>query len=84
MCQWCKNLPLRMETLPIDIRLPNGTSISFGIPKFHLEGHGPGCRIKFSFNFLPVSGRTCRETVETKWSVINIVVSSTKEMAPFA
>lgn len=84
MCQWSKKLLARMEKFPEEIQLPSGTSLSYGIPKFHLQGHGPACRIKFSFNFLPGSGRTCGETVETEWSVINIVAASTKEMSPSA
>lgn len=81
MCQWCKRLPDRRKTFPANIRLPDDTHISFGIPKFHLEGHGPSCRTKFSFNFLVGSGRTCGESVETEWAVINIVAASTREMA---
>lgn len=84
MCQWSKRLDTRQKQFPADIRLPQDTSLAFGIPKFHLEGHGPACRTRFSFNFLPGSGRTCGETVETEWSVINIVAPSTREMAPSA
>lgn len=84
MCQWCKRLPGRMEKFPEALQLPADTSLSFGIPKFHLEGHGPACRTKFSFNYLPGSGRTCGEMVETEWSFINPVATSTKEMAPCA
>lgn len=81
MCQWKKKLQDRMKKFPKDLQLPEGTSLSFGIPKFHLEGHGPACRVKFSFNFIPGSGRTCGESVETEWSSINPVGASTREMS---
>lgn len=84
MCQWRKKLAERMKHFPKDIQISDGTSLSFGIPKFHLEGHGPACRIRFSFNFIVGSGRTCGESVETEWSVINIVGPSTQEMSPSA
>lgn len=84
MCQWSKRLAIRQKMFPKEIRLPPYTTLSFGIPKFHLEGHGPACRTRFSFNFLAGSGRTCGESVETEWSVINIVASSTREMSPSA
>lgn len=83
-CQWCKKLKQRMATFPESIAIDPKTEISVGIPKFHLHGHGPSCQSTFSFNFLPGSGRTHGEGVETEWSVMNIVATSTKEMAPSA
>lgn len=83
-CQWHKKLSQRMELFPECIQINPGTRLSFGIPKFHLHGHGPACQSIFSFNFLLGSGRTHGEGVETEWSVVNIVALSTKEMAPSA
>jgi hypothetical protein len=80
-CQWCKNLHTRMLGFPETIRVDENTVIVVGIPKFHLHGHGPDCQTRYSFNFMVGAGRTCGETVETEWSVINIVSLSTREMS---
>jgi len=81
-CQWHVNLKKRMQSFPRAIQIVSPVALDFGIPKFHLHGHGASCQSKFSFNYLPGSGRTCGEGVETDWSVMNIVGASTREMSP--
>jgi hypothetical protein len=83
-CQWSKKLPARMQDFPESIRSDPAIKFTFGIPKFHLTGHGPDCQAEYSFNYLPGSGRTCGESVETDWHVMNIVGASTREMSPAA
>jgi len=81
-CQWNANLKRRMEKYPSHIQIEEDTVIEVAIPKFHLTAHGSSCQTRFSFNFLPGSGRTCGELVETDWGVHNILGASTREMSP--
>jgi hypothetical protein len=83
-CQWCINLKKRMAGYPKSIQIPDSVTLDFGIPKFHLHGHGADCQSKFSFNFIPGSGRTCGEGVETDWHVMNAIGASTREMSSSA
>jgi hypothetical protein len=83
-CQWSRNLEKRMQQYPPSISLPSDTDLVVGVPKFHLAGHGKKCQTRYSFNYLPGSGRTCGELVETDWGVNNAVGPSTREMSSWA
>ena len=50
------------------------------VPKFHLAAHIEGCADNFSFNWTVLVGRTCGEIVESNWSRLNGLASSTQEM----
>lgn len=53
-----------------------------GVGKFHLAGHKPDCRYKWSFNFLPYSAMMDGEAPERIWSVGNLLGNRTREMNP--
>lgn len=82
VCQWHKHFGTRMEAFPSNLRIPQNISITYGIPKCHIEGHGMECKLNYSLNLLPGAGRTCGEQIEQEWSMINPVATSTREMTP--
>lgn len=53
-----------------------------GVGKFHLAGHKPVCRYKWSFNILPYSTMIDGEAPERVWSVGNTLGNRTREMNP--
>ena len=53
-----------------------------GVGKFHLAGHKPDCRYKWSFHFLPHSAIMDGEAPERIWSVLNLLGLRTREMNP--
>jgi len=79
-CAWSKHVKERADCYPVEMRLRDGTTIVFLIPKFHLPAHGISCRTRFSFNFNRFVRRTHGETVEQEWSHINGAVLMTREM----
>lgn len=46
----------------------------------HIKGHILYCQLLWSFNYLPYSGETCGEMIETGWAENNQTAGSTKEM----
>lgn len=85
-CQWSKNLLPCLARYPqefVNIDLKS-RDLHFAIPKFHLPGHGKSCQIKYSFNFIRGSGRTCSEGIEQGWAGQNPLSMSTREMGPSA
>ena len=86
MCQWSRNLAIRMPQFPTSMQLPDETvkSIKKVIPKLHIYGHGKACQINYSLNFLKYSARTNGEDPERWWAHINPVSMSTQEMGPGA
>jgi len=46
----------------------------------HIKGHVLYCQLLWSFNYLPYSGETCGEMIETGWAENNQTAGSTKEM----
>ena len=50
------------------------------VPKMHIKGHVLYCQLLWSFNYLPYSGETCGEMIETGWAENNQTAGSTKEM----
>ena len=85
VCQYHKNLIKRMREFPPCMRLSGHTAsqLRFAIPKKHWPCHGSD-HSKYSLNYLNKCGRTYGEGVESGWSHMNPVASSTKEMAPSA
>lgn len=85
-CQWSKNLLTRFASYPPEMVKIDVSShdLHFAIPKFHLPGHGKSCQIKYSFNYLKGSGRTCGEGIEQGWASQNPLSMSTREMGPGA
>ncbi|KAG2122912.1 hypothetical protein DEU56DRAFT_873540 [Suillus clintonianus] len=73
-CQWHKHIWQCMSTMPAHLRLDHASKlVRFFVPKFHLPAHILKCQSMFSFNFSKNVGR---------WSNINPIASSTKEMGP--
>ncbi|KIL55356.1 hypothetical protein M378DRAFT_182256 [Amanita muscaria Koide BX008] len=88
-CQWSINFKTRMKTCFPETWLVNDTSdmttnvnLRFLVPKFHLPAHVEKCHQDFSFNYMPMVGRTDGEGPERGWSRINDLSNSTREMGP--
>ncbi|KAI0083018.1 hypothetical protein BDY19DRAFT_901053, partial [Irpex rosettiformis] len=83
-CQYSKHFARRVAEFPPCMRLDVARvdSIRWAIPKKHWRVHGEKGHSQFSLNYLPYSGRTYGEGIETGWSHMNPVSMSTKEMAP--
>ncbi|KAI0311061.1 hypothetical protein OF83DRAFT_1166459 [Amylostereum chailletii] len=82
----CIHWDEQIATLRKAVRgFPSLTNLIFpttllGVGKFHLPAHIAACRYKFSFNYLPGSGRGDGEAQERIWSTLNALAASTKEM----
>jgi hypothetical protein len=50
------------------------------VPKFHIMAHVDGCADSFSLNWTKNVGRTCGEAVESNWSSLGKLATSTREM----
>jgi hypothetical protein len=82
-CQWSRRFFGRISNYPSKLHVnTDNVDVIFGIPKFHLPGHGRSCQFKYSLNYIPGSGRTDGEGIEREWSQINQASMSTREMAP--
>lgn len=57
-----------------------GKTFTFGVPKFHLPGHGRACQTKWSLNFRRGWARTDGEGIERFWAVMNRFATATREM----
>ncbi|KAF6754795.1 hypothetical protein DFP72DRAFT_812516, partial [Ephemerocybe angulata] len=82
ICQWYKNLMLRISLLPSSIQPFPITSLTLLIPKFHLPAHVDYCNRTFSYNLTKGVGRSDGEAPERGWSRVNAVAKSTAEMGP--
>ena len=82
-CQWSKKLSewiyIFLSSMHPSVPVAN---FDYAIPKGHIKSHGKSCQTNFSLNFLPGSGRTDGEGVERDWAHMNVLVPSTREMAP--
>lgn len=83
-CQYSKNFAKRVAAFPPHMQLDATriASMLWAIPKKHWRVHGEKGHSPFSLNYLPGSGRTYGEGVETGWAHMNSVSMSTKEMPP--
>jgi hypothetical protein len=80
-CQWSVHLLERLEDTYTNIyQLPDDATITFAIPKFHLEAHGEDCKCAFNLNHLAGVGRTYGEGIESGWADMNLVSIFTREM----
>lgn len=82
-CQFSKNFKKRLPDFPPCMRLDQARcdSLHWAIPKKHWPVHGAKDHSRYSLNYLPYSGRTYGEGIESSWAHINLVSMSTKEMA---
>ncbi|KAG6848447.1 hypothetical protein H0H93_016880 [Arthromyces matolae] len=81
MCQWVKNLFLRMKGWPSDLRLDQNAVIIPGIPKLHEPAHKEG-HDDLSMNHILGAGLTDGECQERIWAGHNALGNSTKTMGP--
>ena len=63
-CQFKLNFFDRMEALPDHLKLPDGVSTDWGIPKCHCPMHKLPCQAPHSLNFKSGVGRTDGEGIE--------------------
>jgi hypothetical protein len=80
VCLWSRNLLARSGIYPPNM-IPF-LDFLYLVPKFHLPAHVAKCQANFSFNFMPLVGRTDGEAPERSWAAMNAVANSTKEMGP--
>ncbi|KLO04959.1 hypothetical protein SCHPADRAFT_789776, partial [Schizopora paradoxa] len=82
VCQWYRNAPTRLPSLPSDICFNPRDINSFEevIPKFHIAAHGKSCQSIFSLNYRAGMGRTDGENIERGWAWMNPAALSTREM----
>jgi hypothetical protein len=60
------------------LSMPSHHEIYHGIGLMHIGGHIPTCFARFSPTFIPDAGRVDGEILESLWSVLNEVSSSTQ------
>ena len=77
-CQWCKNWSLHMKEFPPNMQLSEQTKIEVSILSWHINGHGAPCQSNFSLEYMQGVGRTCGEKVETSWTQMNMLGTSTQ------
>ena len=83
-CQWSRNLRRRVSVFPPDMLSAFLVAIIWGffVPKFHLSAHGEKCQGPFSLNSQPGVGRTDGEGIERRWSLVNQLATTLREMGP--
>ncbi|KAF7792778.1 hypothetical protein EIP86_003876 [Pleurotus ostreatoroseus] len=89
VCQHAINLKVRAAELAklmpqfrsILKMVPEAMEILMAIGKFHMEAHGPDCRYRYSFRYLPGVGMTDGEAQERVWSGQNGIALRTREQA---
>ncbi|TFK59992.1 hypothetical protein BDN72DRAFT_722176, partial [Pluteus cervinus] len=77
-CQYHINLSKRVEK-HFPEHVPILSHIRGAVPKMHVKGHVEECQLRWSFNYLPNSGETCGEKIETGWAEQNQSAGSTKQ-----
>ncbi|OJT09927.1 hypothetical protein TRAPUB_13594 [Trametes pubescens] len=78
-CHFDKKVESRFKAYGFDI---DEHSITWAIPKFHINAHMDRCRADYNLHCLPYSARNDGEGVERGWSRCNQAAESTKEMEP--
>jgi Kyakuja-Dileera-Zisupton transposase len=66
-----KHFPGSLETIK---------KITGAIPKMHVKNHVELCQLLWAFDYIPHSGSTHGEMIETGWAITNEAAGSTKEM----
>ncbi|TFK58036.1 hypothetical protein BDN72DRAFT_782600, partial [Pluteus cervinus] len=77
-CQYHINLAKRVKK-HFPEHVPTLPHIRGAVPKMHVKGHVEECQLRWSFNYLPNSGETCGEKIETSWAEQNQSAGSTKQ-----
>ncbi|KAF9471119.1 hypothetical protein BDN70DRAFT_820446, partial [Pholiota conissans] len=60
--------------------LPEGMTVDHGIGMFHVHGHQEECFYRFAPSFIPGAGNVAGEILESLWSELNQISSSTRSM----
>jgi Kyakuja-Dileera-Zisupton transposase len=69
------------EAFPLSWRINSlEVDICFLVPKFYLPAHIKSCQQSFSFNYAKSVGWTDGEAPERRWSDLNSLTYSTREM----
>lgn len=74
-CQYSINLMAR-----IGPKLPPGMVVDCGIGMFHVHGHQEECFYRFAPSFIPGAANVAGEILESLWSGLNQISSSTRTM----
>lgn len=78
-CHYDRKIEGRFETYGFDT---SAHTITWAIPKFHINAHREQCRTDYNLHFLPFSARNDGEAPERGWGRTNGAAASTKEMGP--
>ena len=82
MCQWSKNLRLRLNDFPLEgAERLDDQIVACVVPKFHLAAHKEDCRVNYSLNYEPGVGRSDMEGPERTWFGLQ-GGGSTKDQGP--
>ena len=82
MCQWSKNLRLRLKDFPLEgAERLDDQIVARVVPKFHLAAHKEDCRASYSLNYEPGVGRSDMEGPERTWFGLQ-GGGSTKDQGP--
>jgi hypothetical protein len=79
-CQWSLHFKKRVTTGKF-LSLRDTLELIPSVGKFHLGAHVPECFALFSLNFVKGSAQLDGEILETLWSSLNKVASSTRSMS---
>jgi hypothetical protein len=79
-CQWSLHFKKRVNTGKF-LSLRDTLELIPSVGKFHLGAHVPECFALFSLNFVKGSAQLDGEILETLWSSLNKVASSTRSMS---
>jgi Kyakuja-Dileera-Zisupton transposase len=79
-CQWSLHFKQRVDAGTF-LSLRDTLELIPSIGKFHLGAHVPECFALFSLNFVKGSAQLDGEILETLWSSLNKVASSTRSMS---
>ncbi|KAI6004934.1 hypothetical protein EDD15DRAFT_2155191, partial [Pisolithus albus] len=79
-CSYMKNLRKRVDNSPF-LHIPSSLQIVLGIGIWHVHGHKQECYARYAPLFLQGSGWVDGEIIETLWSILNIVSTSTRGMS---
>jgi len=79
-CQWSLHFDNRVQRCP-GLSLPNNTSITPAVGKFHLSAHKLACFARYSLNFIAGAGQVDGEILETLWAPFNKISPTTRSMS---
>ena len=78
-CQYSINFHCRVSQSAFLTLLPN-LKIVWGIGVFHIHAHQDACTQRYSLNCIPGVGQVDGKILETLWSSLNEISSSTRSM----